>query len=65
MDASTAAMMTGSTTGKNNTGSMISRDRVCTAIAENKVPTTANPNVPRKMVRTRVKVNAEKSSITA
>ena len=50
VDASTAAMITGRRTGKNNTGSMISRDRVCTAIAENSVPTTANPRVPKRIV---------------
>ena len=44
-DASTAAMIMGTITGKNNTGSITSRDRVLIAIAENVVPTVTIPSV--------------------
>ena len=39
----TAAMMTGSVTGRKSNGSSSSRARVWTAIAEKSVPTAASP----------------------
>ena len=63
-EASTAAIITGKMTGKKSTGSMISRDLVWTAMAENSVPTRANPSVAKAMVNTRVKDNTEKFSST-
>ncbi len=44
-EASIAPRMTGRIIGKNRTGSIISLDRVFTAMKENNVPTVANPKV--------------------
>src|SRR5215475_4248748 len=44
--ARTPAMMTGTVIGYNSTGSSTSRLRARTSIAENSVPTVANPIVP-------------------
>src|SRR5258708_37689660 len=48
--ASTAAMTTGTLIGKTSSGSMTSRARVFTAIAEKSVPTAAKPNVPSNAI---------------
>ena len=43
------AISAGMTSGKSRIGSITSRARACTVIAETNVPTEENPRVPRKI----------------